>query len=199
MPAITRDALVSDIAARLGDTAHVVWTTGELDDLVDRAVEGLYPTFFQREIETTVAEAGPKQLMPSNARNLYFIGLLRSTSTRIRKIRGWLEGDTYAIVPKTGIDGQMLVWGWTHGWTAPEAGTDTLEIPTEAVEVVILLSQIAALEKVLADSNKQEKYHALFVRHIGGATDDIATSIDALHSSLRERLDKALPLPEVER
>lgn len=197
--AITRDALVSDIGARLGDAVHAVWTAAELADLVDRSIEGLYPAFFQREIETTTAEAGPKQLMPSYARNLYFIGLLRSTSTRIRKLRGWLEGDTYAIVPKTGIDGETLAWAWTHGWSAPALGTDTLEIPTEAVEVVILRVQIAAMEKLISDSVKQEKYHALFVRHVGGTEEDIATTLDALHVSLRERLERAIPLPEVER
>lgn len=196
--ALTRTVVRTEVKSRLGDVANAVWSDDELNGFIDFAIRGLYPTFYQQKAATSTAVTGPIQTMPSGARNLTGVGLQRTGATRVRPIRGWTEGDGNAIVPKLGIEGETLVWSWTAGWDAPVSDTATLTIPTEAAEVIVLRSQLSAMEKLLSDRVSADKYLAAQVRQ-GATEDDIALSIDALHSSLRERLERALPLPEVHR
>lgn len=191
----TRTLLRSELANRLGDASNAIWTTAELDGYLDYAIKGLYPTFFQRKVEETGAGNGPLQAMPNEARNLYMVGYQRVGSTRVRPLRGWSEGLGTAFIPKTGIAGGLLVWAWTAGWDAPANGTEILRIPVEAEEFVVLRAQVSALEKLLTDRTSTEKYLSLSLRQ-GVTEDDIATTIDAIHASLRERSERVVPLPE---
>lgn len=196
--ALTRALIRTEVEQRLGDVANAIWSDPELNGFIDYAIRGLYPTFYQQKVATTVAGAGPVQSAPAGARNLTGVGLQRTGATRVRPIRGWTEGTGEAIVPKLGIAGETLVWSWTQGWDAPAADGDALTFPTEAAEIVVLRSQLGAMEKLLSDRVSAEKYLSAQVRQ-GATEDDIALSIDALHSSLRERLERAVPLPEVHR
>ena len=184
------------MSARLGDASNTVWTTTDINGYIDNALRGLYPTFFQRNVNTTTAGSGPLQTMPSTARNVYSVGLQATGATRVRPLRNWVEGFGNALIPKLNITGETLVWAWTSGWDAPANDTDALTIPLEAQEVVILRVQIAALEHILGSRAKQDKYFSLQVRQAVDEN-DLATMIDALHASLTERLSKAQPLPEV--
>lgn len=194
----TRNTLRTEVSTRLGDVSNAIWTTGEVDGYLDFAMRGLYPTFYQRKVEETSAGAGPLQAMPNGARNLYMVGYQRIGSTRVRPLRGWSEGQGQAFIPKTGITGGLLVWAWTTGWDAPASGTEVLRIPTESEEFVVLRAQVSALEKLLTDRVSVERYLALSLRQ-GTTEDDVATAIDALHASLRERSERVVPLPEVVR
>ena len=192
----TLATLRTQLGDRLGDAAHVTWTSAEKDTVLKNAIQSLYPSFFQRKVATTSAGAGPIQTAPANARNLYLVGLQRTGSTRVRPIRGWSEGAGDAFVPKTGITGQLLVWAWTEGWAAPAVETDTLTIPRESEEVVLLRAEISLLAGLLADHVRVEKYHALQVRQ-GVTEDDVVLLIDAKQAALRDLLERTIPLPEV--
>ena len=194
----TRPDIRTEVARRLGDTANAVWTVAELDGLIDYTIEGLYPTFYQREVAETTAADGPIQTAPAGARNLYMVGHKKATSTRVRALRKWYEGDGEAYIPRTGITGDLLVWAWTKGWAPPVNDAEVLTFPPEAVEVVILRTMIAALERLLTDRVSQEKFHALQVRE-GSSEDDVDMLISNLRDSLRERVDRAIPLPEVQK
>lgn len=195
----TRADIRTEVRNRLGDPSSVVWTDSTLNGLIDFTIRGLYPTFYLRKVATSVAGAGPIQTKPAGARNLYMVGHKRATSTRVRPVRGWVEGDTDAFVPKTGITGDTLVWAWTNGFAPPVGGdSQVLDLTQEAEEVVILRVQVGALEQLLSDRVSADKYLALHVRAAVTET-DIADTLDALHASLREREDRALPLPEVQR
>lgn len=194
----TRALIRSELARRLGDTGNSIWSTAELNGFIDAAILGLYPTFYQRKVDVTEALDGPVQPAPAGARNLYYVGLRRPSATRVRPMRGWIEGDGDAMVPKLGIAGMELLWAWTEGWNAPADDNEVLTIPSEATEVVLLRAQIAALEKLLSDRVSLEKYHAINVRQ-GTTEEDIGMTLDALHASLRERIERAVPLPEVQR
>lgn len=192
----TRATLRAELRTRIGDLTSAVWTDSELNDAIGSAIEGLYPSFFQRKTATSTATAGPLQTAPATARNLHMVGLQRTGSTRVRPLRGWQEGDGQAFVPKTGITGESLVWAWTAGWTRPADDVTVLTIPVESQEVVLLRAHITLLERVITSRVKAEKYLSLSVRQ-ATSEDDIVNTLDALHASLRERLERTLPLPEV--
>lgn len=194
----TRADIRNEVESRLGDTTNVVWTEAQLNGIIDFVVQGLYPTFFQREVAETTAGAGPIQTMPADARNLYMLGHKRATSTRVRSLRKWEEGDGEAYIPRTGITGDTLVWAWTQGWSAPVNDTEVLSFPPEAVEVVVLRTMVAALEYLLTDRVSQEKFHAIQVRE-GNSENDIDLLISNLRDSITERVQRTLPLPEVQK
>lgn len=194
----TRADIRSEVVSRLGDSNGEVWTETQLNGLIDFVVQGLYPTYFQRQVEETVAGGGPLQPAPAGARNLYMIGHKRASSTRVRALRAWHEGEGEAYVPRTGISGDALVWAWTEGWPAPTSDTDPLLFPGEAVEVVVLRTMIAALEYLLTDRVSREKFHAIQVRE-GASENDIDLLLSNLRDSISERLQRALPLPEVQK
>lgn len=192
----TLATLRTALGDRLGDAGHTTWTSGEKDTVLNASIKSLYPSFFQRQVDTTEAGDGPIQTAPAGARNLYLVGLQRTGSTRVRPLRGWSEGDGEAFVPKTGISGQLLVWAWTSGWDSPSDETDILTFPREAEEVVLLRAEIALLSQLIADRVRTEKYHALQVRQ-GTTEEDIVLAIDAKQASLRDLLERVIPLPEV--
>lgn len=194
----TRADIRAEVQRRLGDTLASVWTTDELNGFIDYVIEGLYPTFYQRQVAETTAANGPIQVMPAAARNLYMVGHKRATSTRVRNLRKWEEGYGEAYIPRTGIEGDALLWAWTEGWQAPSSDTENLTLPGEAGEVVVLRTMVAALEKLLTGRVSEEKYHAVFVRE-GVSEDDIDMLISNLRDSIRERVDRTLPLPEVKK
>lgn len=195
--ATTRNNLLGELEERLGDTSNAVWTDAELEGLLDMSIRSLYPTYFKKYVDTTTAGTGPIQTAPSGAVNIFFIQVRREESARFRRLRRWFEGQGEAHVPNMNIDGFELAWGWTTGWDAPANGTDSIDIPNEAQEWVILRAQIGALESLLSSRVKLEKYHALHVRQ-GVTEDDIAVTLDALHVSLRENAERARPLPEIQ-
>src|SRR5690606_20749979 len=146
---------------------------------------------------TTTAGDGPLQTMPASARNLHFVGLQREGSTRVRRLRNWSEGDGEAHIPKTGISGDTIVWAWTEGWLAPSDDDAVIGLPPEAREVVVVRAHISALEQLLTDRAARERYMNISAREMVTDEDIIAT-MDALHLSLRERLERVRPLPEVD-
>lgn len=193
----SRDDLQAELELRLGDPSNSIWSTTELEGYLNFAIKGLYPSFYKRNVDTTTAGAGPLQTAPSGANNLYNIAHQRSGSTRARPLRVWTEGDGEAFIPRTGITGDTLVWSWTSGYDAPATGAEALTIPFEAEEIVVLRAQISALEAILADRVSTERFIALSVRE-GTTEDDIANTLDALHASLRQRLESSsMTLPEV--
>lgn len=194
----TRATIRAEVENRLGDTANVVWTEAELNGFIDHVIQGLYPTFYQRQVDESVAGAGPLQTMPATARNLYMVGHKRATSSRVRPIRGWQEGSGEAYVGRTGITGDTLVWAWTSGWDAPATDDEALTFPTEAIEVVVMRTMVAALEKLLTDRVSQETYHAIQVRE-GASEQEIDMLLANLRDSIKERVDRTLPLPEVQK
>lgn len=187
--------LEAELKGRLGDSANAVWPAAELKDYLRYSIKGLYPTFFRFRVATSTATGGPLQTKPIGARNLHMVGLKRSTSTRVRPLRGWQEGDQDAFISKTGITGDTLVWGWTEGWDSPATDADVLTIPVEAEDVVLIRSQIKALEKLLADRLGQERYFNLTVRQAGSEL-DIADSIDGLRQHLNDLTANVVKLPE---
>ena len=194
--ATTRDTLKTELGLRLGDAAHAVWASAEKDGFLNYGITSAYPYWFNREVETTIAADGPIQSAPDGARNLYEIGLQRDGSPRVRTLRGWKEGNGEAIVPKTGIAGDTLVWCWTAGWDIPSSGSEVINLPVEAEEYVLIRANISALEKLLTKRLGTGGYQAIQVRQII-SEDEIANSIDALHSSLKEHLERAMTLPVV--
>jgi hypothetical protein len=194
----SRSTLVAELRSRLGEAADDVWETTELKGFVNFAIKALYPYFFQYKVDTTTAGAGPIQTAPTGARNLYSIGVVRDGATRVRPIRGWTEGDAEANVPKLGITDQVLVWSWTEGWDAPSTDSETLTIPKEAEEVVVIRAHITALEKVITSRSKTQLYLAVQVRE-GASEQDILDTLDALHASLKEHLDRGMQLPQAVR
>lgn len=192
----TRATLRGELEYRLGDVANAIWTDNELNAYLDTALKGMYPMWYQRVLATTTATDGPIQTAPAGARNLYMIGLQREGSTRVRPQRGWTEGNGDAFVPKTGITGQTLVWGWTAPYAAPANDSVVLTVPPESEEYIVLRAHITALERLLTDRVQQEKFHALQVRQ-GVTEEDIATTLDALHETMREIMERAMPAPEI--
>lgn len=192
--ATTRDTLKTELGLRLGDAAGSVWASAEKDGFLNYGITSLYPYWFNREVETTSAGAGPIQTAPAGARNLYEIGLQRTGSPRVRTLRGWKEGNGEAVVPKTGITGDTLVWCWTAGWEIPTSGSEVLNLPVEAEEAVLIRANISALEKLLSKRLGAGGYQAIQVRQII-SEDEIANAIDALHASLKEHLERAMTLP----
>lgn len=191
----TRDELKTELRYRLEDVSASVWTDAELNGYIDQAIQSLYPHWYIFKTGTTTAAGGPEQTLPSGARNLYYVGVKKATSTRVRTIRGWHEGDGVAIVPKVNITNDQLVWAWTVPHTAPASGSATLTIPAQAEEVVIIRAQITALERVLTDRVKYATYFATQVRE-GTTENDLATALDALHQSVDTRMKDAPGPPE---
>lgn len=190
-----RSDLRTEIANRLGDSGAIVWDTADLNGYIDYAIKGVYPTYFLFDTATTTAAVGPMQTLPVGARNLYFVGHKRALSTRVRVIRNWREGAGVVMVPKTGIAADTLVFSWTKGFLSPGDDVTLLDLTPEAQEVVLMRCEIAALENLLSSRIKQAKYFTLTVRE-GVTEEDIATTIDALHASIRQRIESAPKLPE---
>lgn len=184
----------TQIGTRLGDAANAVFTAGELNGYIDTAIKSLYPTYFQYQVATTVAVNGPLQPMPASARNLYHVGLQSLTSTRVRLIRQWREGVGSSFIPKTGINGQTLVWSWTGGFLSPTDDVSVLDMGSECEQVCILRAEIAALERIVSSRVEIVKYFALTVRE-GVTETDLVNTIDALHASLDALVKQAVPRP----
>lgn len=191
----TRTQLRAALENRL-NAVSTIWSSGDLNGFIDDAIEGLYPSFYRRYVSTTVAGAGPSQTMPANCRNLYMVGLQRTGSNRVRPIRNWIEGQGTAVVPKANISGGTLVWAWTAGWTAPATDLTTMDIVPEAREVLLLRAEIAAYEELLSGKLQAGGFNALQVRQMI-TEDEIVNALQAKHASLRDRLDRVIPLPEV--
>lgn len=192
----TRLTVREELRRRLGDVASVVWTDAELNGFIENAIRGLYPTYYLRDQATTVAGSGVTQTAPAGARNIYQIAINYPSSTRVHSLMGWTEGNGQAFLPVGGITGATLIWSWTKGFTAPAADGTTLDVTSEAEEVLILRTQITAMENLLSDRVKTDKFFALNIRQ-GVTEQDIAIILDALHSSLNKRQERAIPLPEV--
>ncbi len=191
--------LTVELRARLKDNAiPPVWEPSDLRGYVVFAIKGLYPNFYKRDVAWSTAATGPIQKKPDGVVNIYSIGHLRRGSQRVRPLRGWMEGDTTAVVPKTGIESDTLVWGFTKPFTIPANDTTTLDLPSQAEEVVLLRAHIAALEALLTSRVRAEKYFALNVRE-ASTEDDVRTAIDALAASVEDRLRTVQPLPEAVR
>lgn len=191
----TLASLKTDLNSRLSDAANTVWTDAEKVLFVSDAVASLYPNFFLLKSGTTTAGAGPIQTVPSGAVNLYYVGVQGPTSTRVRTIRGWQEGNGDCIVPKVNITGQTLVWAWTEPHEVPASTATTLTVPIQGLEVARLRAEISAYENVLADRTKSQKYFAVQVRE-GVTENELVAQLDALHASVDSRLEKQKPLPE---
>lgn len=191
----TRNDLLTDLENRLQDTANDTWLAAELEGYLDAAIGSLYPHWYIYKTDTTTATEGPIQTGPSGVRNIYYIGVKNSTSNRARTIRGWQEGEGEAVVPKVNITGQTLIWAWTEAHAKPATGVETLTIPRQAEEVVVLRAQVTALERVLSARLKGERYFAQQVRE-GVTETEIITSLDALHASIDSRLKDAPGPPE---
>ncbi len=192
----TRATLLTDLRNRLGEASASIWTDAELNIYLDQAIQSLYPHWYLFKVGTTTATIGPLQTMPSGAKNIHYVALKKdATSNRARVIRGWHEGDTNAVVPKLNITDQTLVWSWTIPHTKPAASGDTLTIPTQAEEVVVLRAQVTSLEKVITSKVKAAKYFATQVRE-GVTENDIGAALDALHASIEARMKDAPGPPE---
>lgn len=197
----TRLTVRDELRRRLGDVASVVWTDTELNGFIDNGISGLYPTYYLRQQGTTTAGAGPVQPFPAATpavRNLYHVVIQFPASTRTHSVMGWTEGATGAVLPVGGITGATLVWSWTKGFTVPSVDGTTLDVTPEAEEVLVLRTQITAMENLLSDRVKTDKFFALNIRQ-GVTEQDIAIILDALHSSLNKRQERAIPLPELVR
>jgi hypothetical protein len=192
---ITRAELRAALQNRL-NAVSTIWSSGDLNGFIDDALEGLYPSFYKRNVGTTTAGAGPSQTMPATARNLYMVGLQRVGSNRVRPLRNWLEGQGSAVVPKVNISGATLVWAWTSGWSAPATDIVSIDLVPEAREVLLLRCEIAAMEELLSGRIQNGGYSAIQVRQLI-SEDDLINALQAKHSSLQERLDHIVPLPEV--
>lgn len=190
----TTDDLRASLRFRLGEAAADVWTDAELNNYLWAGMQALYPYYFLHRVGTTVASGGPVQSTPPGAKNIYQVGVVPLTGTRVRPVRGWTEGDEDAIVPRLNLTGLTLTWSWTEGWDAPSSATEVLTIPTESQAMVICRAQISALERVLTNRTKREKYFAVQVRE-GVTEQDVLDAIDALHQSMRELSERAAPLP----
>lgn len=192
----TRDSLTAEVTLRLKDPAHAVWTENELHTYINTALEGLYPTYFRRMVEQTVAGAGPIQTLPIGAKNLYQVGYKKSTSRRARLLRKWGEGTGEAYIPRTAITGDALVWMWTTGWVASDyEDIETIEnLPTEAIEAVVLRTCITAMERILQEKERLDQYLAIQARE-DVSEQDIAVTLDALHATLDRKVKVAHPLP----
>lgn len=191
----TRTTLRTEVLARLGDSTNQVWTTNEIDGFVDYAIKGLYPVFYKHQVATITAGNGPTHPKPPGCYNVHRVGLQRAGTTRVRSIRGWSEGDGVVYIPKTGIAGQTLVIAWTSGFDPPGTANGTVDIPVQAEEVVVLRACVSALERLLSDRVKKERYMAVQVRQIG-SEEDIFNLIDSFSASIRERTANQVPLPE---
>lgn len=189
-----RSDLRGEISNRLGDAGNAVFSVAELNGYIDKAIKSLYPTFWKYQVSTTVATGGPLQTMPAGARDLYYIGLQSLTSTRVRLMRQWREGTNQAFIPKTGIDGQTLVWAWTGIFTSPGDDVTALDCGPECEEVIVLRVCISALERIVSSRVETAKYFALTVRE-GVTETDIVNTLDALHTSLDQRLKQAVIRP----
>lgn len=191
----TRAQLLTDLNNRLQDSTNAVWSASEKNEYLNHGIEALYPTWFINNTDTTIAGAGPLQTMPAGASDIYYVGLQTATSNRVRVIRGWHEGSGQAVIPKIGITGSTLVWAWTSSYSKPAAGGDTLVLPKELEDIVVLRAQITALERVLSDRTKATKYYAVNVRE-GVSEQDVGLSLDALHASINARQKDAIKRPE---
>lgn len=194
----TLASLRTDLRTRLRDQAKSQWQDSELDNYLAQAIRGLYPYFFQYRVAQTTADNGPIQTMPTECRNLYQIGLRNTGSTRVRPLRGWSEGNGSAFVPKTGIAGQTLVWSWTQGWDVPSDDATVLRSPVEADEVLVIRAQITALQSLLNGRILEGGYMAQQARQITTEA-EVLDTIASLEDSLKTRLEKTVPLPEVSR
>lgn len=191
----TRLTVREELRRRLGDGGSVVWTDTELNGFIENGIAGLYPTYFLYDQATTTAGSGATQPAPSGARNIHQIAIQFTGSTRTHALRGWQEGNAQAYLPVSGITGSTLVWSWTKGFTVPTGDVVALDVTNEALEVLILRTQITAMENLLSDRVKTDKFFALNIRQ-GVTEQDIAIILDALHSSLNKRQERAIPLPE---
>lgn len=190
-----RSDLRTEVNYRLGDIAAAIFTATEVNKYIDKAIKSLYPTFFQFRVDTTSASEGPLQDTPASARDIYYVGLQKVGSSRVRLIRQWREGDDSCFVPKTGITGETLVFAWTTGFNSPADDVTTLDLHAECEEVVILRTMISCLERIVSNRVETAKYFSLTVRE-GVTETDLTATLDALHASLDQRLKQAQPRPE---
>jgi hypothetical protein len=191
----TRTQLRAALENRL-NAVSTVWSSGDLNGFIDDAIEGLYPSFYKRNVQATTAGVGPSQTLPAGARNLYMVGLQRVGSNRVRPLRNWVEGQSAAMVPKSNIAGATLVWAWTSGWTAPATDLVAMDIVPEAREVLLLRAEIAAFEELLSGKLQEGGYGAVQLRQMI-TEDEVVNALQAKHASLQDRLDRVVPLPEV--
>ncbi len=191
------NTLSAELQNRLGDIPYtgVVWSFDELRIYIHSAIRALYPSYFQLQTATTIGQIGPMQPMPVGCRNLYMVGVKNPTSPRVRRIRGWAEGDGVCFIPKTTIEGHTVVWSWTSGFTPRTQDADIINLPPEAEEAVLLRAQAQCLNKLLIDRVAAERYFAIQVRQ-GVTEDDIALAVDGINAQLRLLLENTVPLPE---
>lgn len=197
---MTRDEMLVDLRFRLGEAAEAVWSDSELESYINSAITSLYPHWYIYETGTTIAGEGPEQTHPTDAsevvaRNIYYVGVRKETSTRVRTIRGWHEGNGVTVVPKVNILDDTLVWSWTMPHLPPYDGETALTIPPQAEEVVVLRAQITALERVITSKAKQQVYFATQARE-GTTEQDLVAALDALHASVDTRMKDAPGPPE---
>lgn len=192
----TRATIRTELMNRLNDPTNTVWSVTEANGYIDHSIKSLYPTYYIRKVGTTVAVGGPIQVPPVGARNLYYVAVQKTGATRARPIRGWVEGDTGVVVPKMGIYGANLFWGWTEGWDAPAADGTVLTIPKEAEESVVIRSQLHAMERLLSSRTHFESYQSLLAAREGVTESDISSVVNSLRQSLTAHEAKAIPLPE---
>jgi hypothetical protein len=199
----TRTELRAALRLRLGDPAPGdTWSDAALNSLLDYAVEGLYPSFYRRRTIYIAGTTGEFEALPAGVRNLYSVRVKREGGNQYRPLRGWTEdsvaGELFLGRHFPAGSNPIFSVNYTEGWTKP--GNDSTNIPlhNEALEVVLLRAHIGAIESMLTGRVLHgEKYHAIQVRQ-QITEEEVLGTLEALHASLRERLDRAVPLPEVQ-
>lgn len=158
------------LALALRDTTYAVWTTGEIDDLVLRAVAQLYPRY-ARYLDPSVA--GAKITMTSNT---YFYAL--PTGTLDVSSIDWIDTDTTTelgplddtawqvvgdyrgtlklrVSPTTVLNGGVLR---VHGYARYDVTTNL--ITDDLVPVVLAHARIEAYQRAIATRAQSKQWIA---------------------------------------
>lgn len=204
MVTTTLNYMLADLRIRLGgsDTTSV-WSDANVRSLIVSSTFGLYPAYYSLEADSFTADDddSPHHPLPTGARNVYSVKLKRSDANRLRKVRGWTEGDGVITIPKHGIDGQQVTVSWTLPLEIPSASISNPDagftFPNEAYDVLILRSHVACLQTLLSDRAALDRYLAVQARQ-EVTEEDILNTIDAIQDSIRQRMDRAIPLPEID-
>lgn len=196
----TRQTLREEVVRRLGDPALIVWDTAELNGFIDNSIKTLYPIYWLSKVGITTATDGPIQIAPSEAigKHIYYLGFQRTGANKTRPLHGWVAGeaDGQVIVPKLTLEGMTLLWGWTEGFNGPDSDTEVLTIPKESEEVVVLRTQVLALERLLSSRTHFEEYQVLLAAREGVTENDIVGTINSLRTSITVLEGRAVPRPE---
>ena len=167
----TLSDLRTTVARRLRDSSNTTWTTAELDDLINQAIDEI-ADFYPREIVTTIGtvSAGVVSYAASSYTNIYRLDIYTSAGSYRTTFphgigganSGWeLHGGIVYLPPSYSYTAGDTLKAWGYGrYVQLAASTSTTDLDQSGIWALVSYCQAEGLQQLVNDRAKFQQWQS---------------------------------------